>query len=285
MFSSIGSTSSLRLAAFVAAICVMLFATQQRQTFAENLLIDFESQPPRDPTLGGNFWVGNPGFTVENTTFLGGTYQGFVISSSTITGTGGYFYSQQFAASSAAAEISAEANAGAGGGIGGGQFAVGYSPGSTINIPAGYRPESVFATNTATVAWLLSNPDPNGFASPLVNNGQEFSVLFTGWSQVGGGGTQLGSVKFVLGSYSTDTRTIVTDWTEVDLTGLGAASSISLTFASYDEGEYGINTPMYVALDNLTLAPVPEPSGIVLLACGGAIVGALAWRRRRQRAA
>ncbi|MEY3206139.1 MAG: hypothetical protein RLZZ21_2470 [Planctomycetota bacterium] len=33
------------------------------------------------------------------------------------------------------------------------------------------------------------------------------------------------------------------------------------------------------------VSAVPEPSGVVLLACGGAIVGTLAWRRRRQRAA
>lgn len=33
------------------------------------------------------------------------------------------------------------------------------------------------------------------------------------------------------------------------------------------------------------VAAVPEPSGVALLACGGAIVGAMAWRRRRPRAA
>lgn len=33
------------------------------------------------------------------------------------------------------------------------------------------------------------------------------------------------------------------------------------------------------------VSAVPEPSGVALLACGGAIVGAMAWRRRRQRAA
>jgi hypothetical protein len=33
------------------------------------------------------------------------------------------------------------------------------------------------------------------------------------------------------------------------------------------------------------VAAVPEPSGIVLLGCGGAIVGVMAWRRRRRRAA
>jgi hypothetical protein len=35
---------------------------------------------------------------------------------------------------------------------------------------------------------------------------------------------------------------------------------------------------------NQPVSAVPEPSGVALLACGGAIVGAMAWRRRRQRA-
>jgi hypothetical protein len=44
-------------------------------------------------------------------------------------------------------------------------------------------------------------------------------------------------------------------------------------------GEFGINTPTYVALDNLVLVAVPEPSGMVILA-GGVVVAARRLRRR-----
>jgi hypothetical protein len=46
-------------------------------------------------------------------------------------------------------------------------------------------------------------------------------------------------------------------------------------------GEYGINTPTYVALDNLTLAAVPEPGTAALLACG--VLAGLAVRQARRR--
>lgn len=249
---------------------------------AGTLVIDFEAVTPRNTALGADFWIDQPGFSTDDATFSGGSYQGFVVSASMVTGTGGYFYAQNFGSASAAAEISAESNGGSGGGVGGGQFAVGYNAGSTIDMPAGYRPTSVFATNTATTAWLLANPDPNMFTTPLQTNGEEFSVIFRGWSEMGGSGTETGSVMFVLGRYASDTRTIVTDWTLVDLTGLGEAASISLDFASYDENAWGIVTPTYVALDNLTLTAVPEPGTWALLVGAAAVAGCGGAVRRRQ---
>lgn len=279
--------TSLQVTCRAAASAVLLIAASVPTPNAEAspLVIGFDSVTPRDTTLGANFWVGNPGISTAGATFSGGDFFGFVVSESTITGTGGYFYAQEFGGSSAAAEISAESNAGAGGGVGGGRFAVvsdaavfGFDP-SVINLPVGYRPTSVYATNVATTAWLLANSDPNGFAHPMNQNSQQFSVTFRGWSQTGGQGTQLGSATLVLGSFSGGVASIVNDWTLVDLASLGEAASIDFTFASYDVGEFGINTPTYVALDNLVLVAVPEPSGMVILA-GGVVVAARRLRRR-----
>lgn len=272
--------------AAVPAVWLLLAVSLMPGASANPIVLDFETVSPRNTSLGADFWVSNPGVETQGTTFSGGDFFGFVVSASTITGTGGYFYSQEFGSSSAAAEISAESNGGAGGGVGGSDhFAVvsdaavfGFDP-SVINLPAGYRPASVFATNVATTAWLLANDDPNGFAQPMSQNGQQFSVTFRGWSLPGRSGALLGSATFVLGSYSGGVQSIVTDWTLIDLASLGEAASIDLTFASYDVGEFGINTPTYVALDNLSLVAVPEPSGIVILA-GGAVVAAGRLRRR-----
>jgi hypothetical protein len=68
-----------------------------------------------------------------------------------------------------------------------------------------------------------------------------------------------------------------------------------------DGGWYGFVEALYEVQDNQgepvyigfpstytftqPVAAVPEPSGIVLLGCGGAIVSVMAWRRRRRRAA
>lgn len=247
---------------------------------ANTIVVDFEGLSPRDTSLGENYWVNHPGFQTQGTTFSGGSYRGFVVSSSTSTGVTGYFF---LGGASAAAEISAESNSGAGGGVDGStNFAVGYNPTSFVNLPAGYRPVSVYATNVATTAWLLANQDPNGFSRPLSQNGQQFSVTFRAWSLPGGTGTQLGSATLVLGSYSGGVRSIVNTWTLVNLASLGEAASIDLSFASYDmTGEY-INTPTYVALDNLSLVAVPEPSSIVLLAGGAVVAVAARWRFRRR---
>ena len=232
----------------------------------------------------------NPGFAVAGATFSGGSYQGFVVSQSRVTGTGGYFYGQLFGAASAAAEISAESHGGAGGGVamsGSGRFAVGYNAGSTIDLPAGYRPTSVYATNVATTAWLLANDDPNNIARKLEADGEQFRVIFTGWSGAAATGTATGSVALELGIQTGEIRTIVTDWTLVDLTSLGAAASISLGFTSYDvlhsEGETYISTPTYVAIDDLTLTAVPEPATWTLLVGAAVAIGCRLRGRRHAR--
>lgn len=248
---------------------------------AENILVDFESQTPRNPNLGSNFWNPNPGMTSGNVTFSGGSYEGFVSSNSTVTGTGGFLYPQAFAPGNATAEISAESHGGAGGGVGspaGGNFAVGSGAGITIDLPAGHRPLSMYVTNTATTAYLLANTDPNGFASPMAADGNEFGVTFHGWSGPSGTGTELGTVHFVLGSFLSGNATIVKEWTELNLASLGNAASMSLSFNSYDMFGPYINTPTYVALDNLTIAPVPEPGTWALIAVAAA--GGFMMRRR-----
>jgi len=53
---------------------------------------------------------------------------------------------------------------------------------------------------------------------------------------------------------------IVDEWTYVDLTSLGNADSLLLSFESSDTGQFGINTPTYVCLDELTTKDGPATS-------------------------
>lgn len=72
---------------------------------------------------------------------------------------------------------------------------------------------------------------------------------------------------------------VVTDWRWLDLSGLGAVSSLQFALTSSDVGPFGINTPAYFAMDGLAVAAVPEPAQAGLLIAGLALVGAMARRR------
>jgi hypothetical protein len=89
------------------------------------------------------------------------------------------------------------------------------------------------------------------------------------------------SVDFYLADYrfaDSAADYIVKDWTWVDLTSLGPVGGLEFTLSSSDVGGWGMNTPSYFAMDNLTAAP--EPSTLALL-CAAGLAGTISLRRRR----
>ena len=102
--------------------------------------------------------------------------------------------------------------------------------------------ESVDVINTSYVLNSLTNGD--GFA-PAATDESQFVVHFEGTHEDG----TTSEVTFLLA----DGRNFVTDWTSVDLTPLGKVKSLRtyVTGSSDLEGDYGLNTPGYVALDNI----------------------------------
>ncbi|MBQ7462057.1 MAG: DUF4465 domain-containing protein [Bacteroidaceae bacterium] len=102
--------------------------------------------------------------------------------------------------------------------------------------------ESVDVINTAYVLNSLTNGD--GFA-PAATDESQFVVHFEGTHEDG----TTNEVTFLLA----DGRNFVTEWTTVDLTPLGEVKSLRtyVTGSADLEGEWGLNTPGYVALDNI----------------------------------
>ena len=167
----------------------------------------------------------------------------------------------------------------------GGTFGIGYGNGAAFNLPAGQRPSSVRLTNTTYAALSVRDGDAfaKKFGGPTGNDPDFFSVTLTGFAGANGTGLTTGvPVTFFLADYrspGTAQDYVVSDWRQVDLTPLGAARSVGLTFASSDVGAFGVNTPTYVAADNLATVPVPEPAaGLALIAVGGLLA-----RGRRHR--
>ncbi len=186
-----------------------------------------------------------------------------------------------------------------GGGAGGSKnYAVAYVtpfllPDARITLPEGVKPTSIELTNVAFAALVMRDGDPNGYSRKFGTPpaGQQPQV-WTDWLKLtitgldaGGAPLPTAPVEFYLADYRQiggAAPYIVDAWTTVDLSSLAGARFLVLSADGSDSGDFGLNTPAYVALDNLVLTPVPEPATCLLALVGAALVGLAARRGRRR---
>jgi hypothetical protein len=160
-----------------------------------------------------------------------------------------------------------------------------FSPnGAIINLPEDYRPGRLQVTNTTYAALSMLNGDDfaKKFGGETGNDPDFFAVTFTGHRGLDATGTITGEQQFLLADYRFDDNAldyIVDEWSELDLSTLGFAKSVSVSFQGSDIGQFGLNTPSYVAIDNFALTAVPEPGTFAMLGLGA--IGLAARRRRR----
>jgi hypothetical protein len=62
----------------------------------------------------------------------------------------------------------------------------------------------------------------------------------------------LGAKDFYLGDFRDGKEIIVNEWTELDLSTFDGVSYIKFAFDGTDLGSYGLNTPSYFCLDNIS---------------------------------
>lgn len=183
----------------------------------------------------------------------------------------------------------------AGGGAGGSDnFGVlfSFAPGDAfVRLPAGTRPVSIDVTNITYPALLMRDGDPFGFAKKFGggagNDPDYFSLTIIGRQERPGlpdlatGSVEVGLADYRFQDHSLDY--ILSHWLSVDLSALGNANKLWFEFHSSDVGDYGINTPTYAAIDNIVVTPVPEMSGLALMAGAGGLILAVRrrWGRRR----
>jgi len=159
-----------------------------------------------------------------------------------------------------------------GSGFGGsGNYAIAY-PSSYIDLPTNSVVNSARFTNTTYAALSMVNGDSfaKKFGGTTGNDADFFRLTIDGKSSLGGLGSTTGSVDFFLADYRFSNNSldyIVNDWRLVDLSALSGARSLSFSLSSSDMGQFGMNTPSYFALDNLTVTAVPEPSSLAFLGC------------------
>jgi hypothetical protein len=188
-------------------------------------------------TSGDAYFVNN-----YNTTY--NSWDGFACSNTTDTTTSGYL--NQYSAIT-------------GGGVdGSANYGVSYHwSASTVTLAQSSDVTGAYFTNTTYAYLAMLNGE--GPASAFSQD-DWFKLTVTGKDAQG---TTTNSVDFLLA----DGTAVVDDWTWVDLTGLGTVASLEFSLTSTDNGDWGMNTPAYFAMDDLTTV-VPEPAAMALLGFG-----------------
>ena len=106
--------------------------------------------------------------------------------------------------------------------------------------------------NNATYA-ALSMLNGDSFAKKMSYEDQDwFKLTFQGLNN---SGKKVGEpVDFYLADFRTpDSPGIVTEWTKVDLSSMGAINKLGFWMSSSDTGAYGMNTPAYFCMDDIAV--------------------------------
>ncbi len=177
----------------------------------------------------------------------------------------------------------------AGGGVNGSvNYLVAFDSTGTdaeISLPAPTTVRGTYVANT-TYAYLAVSEgrDTKGSNLPAFVKGPFADGDFFQLSVIGvdADQRQTGQVDFFLADYRDGKREVVSSWTWLDLTSLGdQVNSLSFELRSTDVGMFGMNTPSFFAIDDLTLA-VPEPCGSLagFLGLFGLLLFRNAWGRK-----
>jgi hypothetical protein len=139
-----------------------------------------------------------------------------------------------------------------------------------------------YFTNTTYAALAMRDGYFNAkkFGGISGNDPDFLELIITGWDT---NGNITGTKDFFLADYRFADNSldyVVTSWTPVDLSSLGAVKQLTFGLVSSDNDPMlGMNTPAYFAMDSLDVSAVPEPSSIVLLLSGLAVMIGIVRRR------
>jgi hypothetical protein len=199
------------------------------------------------------------------------TWSGFALSRETNTTIGGF-----------GAQFSGFAGSGASGSL---NYAIGYVDTfgaiPTITLPAGESPLSLQITNTTYAGISMRDGDQfaKKFGGATGNDPDYFKLTISG---LAADGSPLGGnvVDFFLADFRSSNNAqdfILNTWATVNLVDLPVGTrKLQFTLSSSDNGTFGMNTPAYFAVDNITTVPEPATAAFLLLSTIG-----LASRRKR----
>lgn len=130
-----------------------------------------------------------------------------------------------------------------------------YSNPSYISFSKAVTMSSIKVCNSTYAA--LSMKNGNSYAKKFGGDtGDDADFLKITASGLNLDGTDTGkSVEFYLADYRSSNNSedyIVDSWKKIDLSGLGEVGKVSFKIESSDVGEWGMNTPAYLMIDDIT---------------------------------
>lgn len=257
------------------ALTLLIVATSSSFTFGQQQVIDFEDITL--PTLNSFL---NASFVSDGVAFEGrvadfGIYEGFVASNVTVNqdlavSPGSLFGQPDFLANQYSAFVP---DGGATSQYGVLVFNNSEAPRTqfkgAVIAPAGSQFQSVKVANTTYAAHSMLVGD--GFSDPFAVDDALTLYIMGRRNSIA-----IGEIEFLLA----DGRDVVDQFTEISLESLSGADEISFSIGSTSAGMFGLNTPTFLAIDDVTFVSIPEPSAVILLSVA-AFGGSILRRRRR----
>jgi hypothetical protein len=138
---------------------------------------------------------------------------------------------------------------------------------------------SISVTNNTYAAYSMLNGDniAKKFGGTTGDDEDWFLLKIIGYDA---NGNSVDTIKFYLADYRFSDNAqdyIIKDWTSIDLTSFGEVNKIRFEQSSSDNGNFGMNTPSYLAIDNInfgftsvnetnynTLSVYPNPASATL---------------------
>lgn len=106
---------------------------------------------------------------------------------------------------------------------------------------------SVFVSNSQYTSDVIINGIPDWGISGFAE-GDWFKIIIEGKNA----GESKGFVEYYLADYRDGASFVLDYWNQIDLSSLGAVDTLKFNLQSSDTGEYGMNTPAYFCIDDLT---------------------------------
>jgi len=149
---------------------------------------------------------------------------------------------------------------------------LGYAMPPTVLAFRAATISGMYVTNTTYAYLSMRDGDDYAkkFGGDTGNDPDWFKLTIKGWKD----GVEVGTKEFYLADYRFDDNSrdyIVDDWTWVDLSSLGEVDKLTFTLSSSDNGQWGMNTPAYFALDDFNGMAPP------VLAAPAAVLPAETW--------